>query len=442
MSTRQPQANNNNDDMNQDEAFSRAQLEAMQQTIRSQEREIMELRDENQRIKDYLREEFQQQIRRMEKLADIGSVAVGVAHDYNNYHAVILGYLDLVMSASDMPDDLRERLKRVRDNAEQAAELSRNLLSMACGDENRSGLHNTNEVIQSILPLLAYELKCAGISVRQELADDPPLIMAVCSDIGRVILNLVINAKHAMLESREKTLTIQTGHEGKYAFFRITDTGHGISKTEQERIFRAYYSTKGRHAPKGSVLAGIKSTGLGLSNCKTIVEGMGGFIDVKSEIGRGSSFTVFLPAVENTDSIDSFDSDYASARLLMLPKRLLLVEDAPETRNIINKALTKNGYHVIMAADGQEALETLRSGNKMDLVITDLMMPRMTGRQLVRVLRGDMQFGQMPVIMISAVAEESEVADLEKLGVTEFVHKPVSIENLLQRVEQLLVTSP
>jgi signal transduction histidine kinase len=373
---------------------------------------------------------IQQRLEKQARLEGLGQLAGGVAHDFNNMLTVILNYSAMV--ADDLADRPRalEDITRVREAAERAASLTRKLLIFGRRDVPRVEVVDVNDIVRGAEPLLRSAVGEA-IELRTRLAVAPSPVSVDVGQIEQVLLNLTVNARDAMPEGG--TLLIETGKRsfegdpdgllsGRYVRIAVTDTGSGFSPEARERGFEPFFTTK----PIG------QGTGLGLSTVYGIARGAGGDVRITSE-AVGSTVTVYLPQVtaraapEPPSPSGPPDSDGQ--------RRLLVVEDEEAVRSVTRSILERNGYDVVTFGAAEEALAELASDARVDLLLTDVVMPGMSGPQLAdraRGLRPD-----LPVLLMSGYPR-----DLLEQGAIDpglvMVKKPFDSHALLDHVTRAL----
>ncbi len=316
------------------------------------------------------------------KMEAVGQLAGGVAHDFNNLLTTIQGYAQLLMNR--LPEEYREfaGLKEIVLASERAAGLTRQLLTFSRKDKTETSALDINETIEEMMKLLRRML---GDSVKVTLDLDTKMGLTVGDkhQISQMVMNLAVNAKDAMPEGGEIHITTHefadigplarrftTPGVEKCHLIEVADTGTGMSDEIKEKVFEPFFTTK--EAGKG--------TGLGLSIVFSVVRRHGGFVELDSELGRGTTFRIFLPVkepneLENTEKIGLY--------MAMGHETILVVEDDANIRSLITDILTASGYDVVSATNGREALEEMKlSGNDISLVMTDVVMPEMNGREL------------------------------------------------------------
>jgi two-component system, cell cycle sensor histidine kinase and response regulator CckA len=324
-----------------------------------------------------------------QKMEVIGQLAGGVAHDFNNILAVILGYSDMIMSGLDPDNPLQKAAEEIRHAAHRAAGLTRQLLVFSRKETAQPVVLNLDEVVQGLEKMLR-RLVDENITMTIALESKSGRLQADSGYVGQVLMNLVVNARDAMPNGGH--LTIATANvsllenndqprpnalSGEFVVLRVSDTGAGMTAEVRARLFEAFYTTK----PRG------KGTGLGLFICQTIVQQSGGHIDVQSEPGRGTTFHVYFPRVEQP--VDDVDNLTPSGPLPCGTETLLVVEDDPAVRLLARSILESLGYTVLTATNGQDGLHVVRehNGKPIRLVLTDVIMPLMSGKVMAEWLK-------------------------------------------------------
>jgi PAS domain S-box-containing protein len=340
------------------------------------------------------RERLQSQLRQSQRLESLGRLAGGVAHDFNNLLAVMLGYAAFVTeeiadsrAGRDRLDEAQRDAEQIGLAAEKAADLTRQLLAFARRDVVQRHVVNLNDVVTDIETLLRRTID-EQITLVSSLAPDLHPILAERGQLEQVLVNLAVNARDAMPEGG--TLAIDTVNidvdadyagqhpgviTGPHVRLRISDTGMGMSRDVLDRAFDPFFTTK--EAGEGS--------GLGLATVYGIITQAGGHPQLYSEPGVGTTFSALLPA---TSEVTSMGDSAPAASTQAGDETILVVEDEDALREVTRRILQRHGYHVLTAADGSEALELASShAASIDLVISDAVMPRMPGREVVRRLR-------------------------------------------------------
>jgi PAS domain S-box-containing protein len=334
-------------------------------------------------ITDRLR--LESELLQAQKMESIGRLAGGVAHDFNNLLTVITGYSGLVESELDLTDRRRQYVKEIRVAGERAATLTRQLLAFSRKQTFRPVRLDLNRFTEDMCGMIQ---RLVGEDVKVETRLHPGLrpVSADPDQISQILLNLAANARDAMPDGGR--LIVRTANvaarDGAAAdahpesvLLAVTDTGVGISEEHKQHLFEPFFTTK----PRG------RGTGLGLSMVYGIVQQSGGWIDVFSEPGKGTTFSIYLPALANAPAPETMSEPTRVPRV-NASGTVLVVEDDDEVRGLVKTVLESDGFRVLEAAGGQAALTLVRDyPGKIDLLITDVIMPEMTGKQLVDELR-------------------------------------------------------
>jgi two-component system cell cycle sensor histidine kinase/response regulator CckA len=381
-----------------------------------------------------LRKELEAQLRQSQKMDAVGQLAGGVAHDFNNLLTVIKMHVELALEDLGAGHPLHADILEVARAAGRAAALTRQLLAFSRQQVLQPQVIDLNVVIADLQKMLA-RLIGEDIDFTLDLADDLGFVLADPGQLEQVLVNLAINARDAM--PRGGSLTIATrnvelspleasrhpdARPGPYVAVALRDTGAGMTPDVQARIFEPFFTTKELG----------KGTGLGLATVYGIVTQSGGFLDVKSAPGRGAVFTVYLSAVSSGGEAP-VRSVAAAAERAGGTETILLVEDEDAVRAVARRVLTKYGYSVIEARDGGQALAFLGTHDgAIDLVLTDAVMPQMSGLELAAAL-GRLR-PSLPVIVMSGYTD----VDLVRRGALDsgapILTKPFTVESLLTAV--------
>ena len=379
------------------------------------------------------------QLRQSQKLQSIGQLAAGVAHDFNNMLAVIQGHSGMVLARPNLPPDLLESAQAIYFAAERAAGLTRQLLMFSRKNVMAPKLLDLREVVGNLSKMLKRLL---GEPVTLEF-HPPPEIPLVQGDVGmieQVIMNLAVNARDAMPNGGTLTVSanasevddayVQTHPEaraGAFVCLRVTDTGCGMDSATQARIFEPFFTTK--EVGKG--------TGLGLATVYGIVKQHEGWVEVVSEAGKGSTFSVFLPA-STAPVKEAPPAATPAATVRGGHETILVVEDEPVLRDMAHLILQDCGYQVLEAGSGPEALEAWeRHAGVIDLVLTDMVMPGgMSGRDLAVKLQA--QHPSTRVVFTSGYNMEDKHTDFFRKGGVLFLQKPYTRDTLTKAVRECL----
>lgn len=367
-----------------------------------------------------------------EKMAALGRLVSGIAHELNNPLTTIMGYAQLLLGHGLLPDQLAEA-RNVYQEAERARRIVKNLLYFARENQPERTRVELNEVVERALALRSYELRLENIAVICELAADLPATMADPFQLQQVILNLLVNAEQALIEARGKgqvqirtSLVERVG--GKWLRLEISDDGPGIPPDIASRIFDPFFTTKP---------AGV-GTGLGLSIVYGIIHLHGGEVSVQSYPGEGASFTIDLPVVPITarEKIGFVPPPAESANALPAA-RILIVEDEPTVAQLLKDILTEEGHEAEATLDSQEGLTRI-SRVTYDVVICDLRMPRLDGRAFFDALvRSDSPARKRVLFITGDTIARSTQEFLESTGMPHLA-KPFLVEEVKLAVRRLL----
>ncbi len=380
-----------------------------------------------------LQEEFAQS----QKMNAVGQLAGGIAHDFNNMLTAIIGYSDLLLSSHRPTDPAFRDIRQIKETANRAAGLTRQLLAFSRRQTLRPQVLQLGDALSEVQNLLRRVVGEKN-ELELRLGRDLWFVKADITQFEQVIINLVVNARDAMLESggrvQIRTRNVAASEcaafneaalpAADYVLVEVEDSGSGIPADVKEKIFEPFFTTK--EVGKG--------TGLGLSTVFGIVKQSGGFISVDSEIGRGAVFRIFLPRYvpEEKETSQKADTpkvaaDYTGQGVV------LLVEDEDAVRSIGARALSSRGFTVLEAATGMEALEVVeRVDGKIDLIVSDVVMPEMDGPAMFAELRK--RGVAAKVIFVSGYAEEAFAKNLPE-GDFGFLAKPFSIKQLIETVK-------
>lgn len=389
------------------------------------------------------RKELQQQFAQSQKMQAIGQLAGGIAHDFNNLLTAMIGYCDLLLEKYTPADQSFGEVMQIKQNANRAAGLVQQLLAFSRRQTLQPEILSVSEMLSDLFALLK-RLLGAKIDLKIVHGRDVGFVKVDHIQFEQVIINLAVNARDAMKNGG--TLTIRTSSyqsaepkflrgdtmpPGEYALIDISDTGSGISEEHLNRIFDPFFSTK----EKGG------GTGLGLSTVYGIVNQTGGFISVESKIDVGTKFSIYFPMVSEKEVSETKAKEAKSDNKLIDVTgagTILLVEDEDSVRMFSSRALQNKGYRVIDAPDGETALKFIKnSAEQIDLIITDVIMPKMDGPTLIENIK--IHRPNMKVIFISGYIEDnfrkSLAANDDKIH---FLPKPFNLRALACEVKKVL----
>jgi two-component system, cell cycle sensor histidine kinase and response regulator CckA len=377
---------------------------------------------------------LKRQVVQATKMQVVGQLAGGVAHDFNNILTAIIGHCDLMLMRHTPGDSDYDDIQQIKSNSNRAAGLTRQLLAFSRQQTLRPQVLQLPDVVSEVSHLLKRLLgETVELVVKHGRNLGP--IRADPGQLEQVIVNLAVNARDAMQSKGGGTLTIQTysvkadqvaelGSDilpvADYSALSVADTGTGISPNVLGKIFEPFFTTK--EVGKG--------TGLGLSTVYGIVKQSGGFIFADSKVGEGTRFVIYLPVHrEEAVAAKSRRVEKPKANELWGTGTVLLVEDEPMVRTVAERALTRHGYQVITAENGEEALDVLARGEPIDLLISDVVMPGMDGPTMVREARKSRP--ELKILFMSGYAEEQlrKSIDIENVN---FLPKPFSVTELAE----------
>jgi len=386
------------------------------------------------------RKRLEEQFRQAQKMEAVGRLAAGVAHDFNNLLTAILGTTDLMIEDLPADDPDREGLLDIRGAAERAAVLTRQLLTFSRQQVVSPRMLRLNELITDLVKLLR-RLLGEDVTIASALAPDCGAVKADPGQLEQVLVNLAVNARDAMpnggrltIETRNVDLDADYPTErvmipaGRYVMLAVTDNGTGMDAQTNARIFEPFFTTK----PVG------KGTGLGLATVYGVVQQSGGYIWLYSELGHGTSFKIYLPRVDADGPQPAEEEQRASA--LDGSETVLVAEDEEAVRLIIAKALEARGYRVLSARDGSEALELAAGHGGIDLLVTDVVMPDMNGRELSRCLTEARP--NLRTLYLSGYTDDAMLhRGVLQEGVA-FLQKPFSLGALARKVRDVIEARP
>ncbi len=382
------------------------------------------------------KKQLEDQLRQSQKMEALGRLAGGVAHDFNNLLTVIKGHCDLIVDRMDADHPLAGSGKQIRNAADRAAALTRQMLAFSRRQTLEPTVVDLNTLVADMYKLMARLVK-EDIDFNFKPGTSLGHVKADAGQMEQVLLNLVVNACDAMPKGG-KLLIETTGIDatdeyaschglppGKYAMLTVTDTGCGMDPEVKEHIFEPFFTTK----PAG------KGTGLGLATVYGVVKQSGGHIWVESARGVGSRFEIYFPTVNEAVTL------HATPKPTLYHARnaetVLLAEDEDAVRDLASQFLTSAGYNVLMADDGERALKLAQNySGKIDLLITDVVMPRMRGPELAARLKRERP--DVKVIFMSGYIDHDTISGEYPIDDSDFVQKPFSRGLLVQKTAHVL----
>ena len=366
--------------------------------------------------------QMEEQLRRAQRMEAVGRLAGGVAHDFNNLLQAMLGLTQLERLRGGDPSPSVERLQEMEELLRRGAQLTQQLLLFSRREEPKTERFDLNDGIRDTAKLLQRLLR-ADVTLAFALAAEPLPVEADRGQIGQVCMNLAVNGADAMPEGG--TLTVRSGRERDDVWFSVTDTGHGIPEAIRDHIFEPFFTTKGDQ----------RGTGLGLAVVHGIVTQHGGEVEVESTVGTGTTFRVLLP--RRADEGDAAAPE--AARATALPRgdgqRVLLVEDNDAVRRAFERLLVRLGYEVRAVGSAEEA-ELLPTPQPFTLLLTDMVLPGMSGAVLAARLRE--RWPALRVIFMSGYTEDEVLRKKAAMGEERFLQKPVDLPTLAREVHAAL----
>jgi two-component system cell cycle sensor histidine kinase/response regulator CckA len=383
---------------------------------------------------------LEQQLRQAQKMEAVGRLAGGVAHDFNNLLMVIKGHTELLMNGLPPADGMSRKISQIDRAADRATALTKQLLAFSRMQVLQPRVMNLNGVVEDmgkLLPRLIGE----DVELSIRMAQDLGKIRADASQMEQIIMNLAVNARDAMptggrllieTSNAELDRTYNTTHPivkaGRYVLLAVSDTGTGMDAETQAHIFEPFFTTK----EPG------KGTGLGLATVYGVVKQSGGFVWVYSEVGKGTSFKIYLPRVDQPEDKGSVPLPFAEAP--RGTETILLAEDEQDVREVAREFLESGGYTVIEANNGAEALRlAIEHKTAINLLVTDMVMPGMTGKELARRLQH--QHPAIGVVYMSGYSEQTAAETTQADASMLLLTKPFSRGSILRAVREALNTS-
>ena len=385
-------------------------------------------------------QQYKEQLQQSQKMEAVGRLAGGVAHDFNNLLTVITGYSDLSIRHLENDNPIRRNIEEIRKAGERAAALTRQLLAFSRKQVLQPKVLDMNSIIAD-MKIMMHRLIGEDIDLLTALEPSLGRVKADPNQVEQIILNLAVNARDAMPGGGK--ITIETANAeldsadvkrhmdvqpGLYVMLAVRDNGCGISQEVQQRIFEPFFTTKEQG----------KGTGLGLSMVYGIVKQSNGHIWVDSEVGRGTTFKIYLPCIE--EALLNSESKAKSGELLYGKETILLVEDDELVRQMASDILKTVGYTILEAQHGGEALSICKQHQEpLDLILTDVVMPQMSGRELaerVALIRPEAR-----VLYMSGYTDDAIVHHGVLDEGTPFLEKPFTPEALARKVREVLDAS-
>lgn len=404
-----------------------------------------ELKETNRKLREEIRsreiaegdrEIMQEQLFQAQKMEAIGTLAGGIAHDFNNILSSILGYTELALEEANQNTHLQRDLKEVYSAGLRAKDLVRQILSLSRHDTSKIKPIRIARLMEEALRMLRSTIP-ASIEIKENITKEPLIVEIDPTHLHQVIINLAINASHSIVDDNgileitlDSIMITKDNKEmivhlppGEYARITVSDTGTGIAPQHLAKVFEPYFTTK----EKGT------GTGLGLSVVNTIIKRSHGHITVSSELGKGTTFTVYLPLTQNSVLETKIETT------MVLPRgneRILVVDDEASIVTMQQKQLERLGYKVTGAANGVEALEAFQATpDAFALIITDMTMPKMNGDELARRIKAIRP--SVPIILCTGYSEKIK-HHRDKMIIDSFLTKPVDTAEMAKTIRNFL----
>lgn len=369
-----------------------------------------------------------EQLMRSERLASVGKMAAGAAHEINNPLAVISGRAQMLLK--DERDDKKSKsLKLIVEQSRRASKILTDLMGFARPAMPKAELINVNFVINHVLTMVENQLKLKNIECKREFAQGLPKILADKHQLEQVFLNIILNAEHAMEGGGTLTVITALTPAKDTVLIKFADTGKGISKENLPHIFEPFFTTK----EEG------EGTGLGLAMSYGIITSHGGTIDVESTVGKGSAFTIALPVAVDVKELVSQAEPPPQKRAAPSKRAgvasILIVDDEEHIRDLLSDTLAMRGYHIETAENGLSAIQVIND-RPIDLILLDIRMPIKDGLGLLEEIKE--RLPRLPVIIVTGLASNEEVQEALQRGAFSCLRKPFEIDSIVEEVERAL----
>ncbi|PJZ24029.1 hybrid sensor histidine kinase/response regulator [Leptospira hartskeerlii] len=383
------------------------------------------------------RAELEEQLIQAQKLESLGTLASGIAHDFNNILSIIMGHTSVIENNRNNPEKFSQHVSALHMATQRGASLVRQLLTFARKTEFNLELAQINDIILEISKLISQTFP-KNIRLFTNFQEDLPLVKVDTNQIHQVLLNLCVNARDAMQEggilSIETFLAdienLKTGHSKslaeKYVVLRISDSGSGMSEKTKQRIFEPFFTTKDIG----------KGTGLGLALAYSVIDNHKGWIEVDSELGRGTTFFVYLPVPKEKSEIN-LKPIYLEPESLGGQESILVIEDEELLRDMLKDLLESKGYKVYLAVDGEDGVEQfLLRHSQIKLVMTDLGLPKFGGSEVIKRIRAI--HSSVKIVLASGFMEPELKLSLKDYDVSYFIQKPYLGTEILSCIRSAL----
>jgi nitrogen-specific signal transduction histidine kinase/ActR/RegA family two-component response regulator len=371
--------------------------------------------------------QLRRQVVHLEKMAAIGRLVSGVAHELNNPLAGILGYAQLVTRA-ELDHDTRRMVDVILAQAERASKIVQNFLDLASKSDPKRILFDLNEGIRNVIRLREYQENVEDIQITAELSKDLPRAWGDPHQIEQVFLNLIVNAEDAIMDAQRRPglIQIRTAVESGRIQAIITDNGGGIHARDMARIFDPFFTTKERH----------RGTGLGLSICAELVKDHGGELYAWSTYGTGSTFTLELPIRDQVEG-DEVQTVRPPRRRSLRDRQILVIDDEIHITELIFDVLTRQGARIDVANSGMDALNQIKKKNY-DIVICDQRMPGLSGQRLYRLVSSMNSKMRNRFLFVTGDVVNTRTKRFFGESRVQYIRKPFRIQELLDAIDGVL----
>jgi len=373
------------------------------------------------------REEIQRQVQIAGRLATVGEMAAGIAHEINNPLTGVVGFADL-LTKKELPEDIRKDVEMISEGSKRVAEVTSRMLTFARQNRPLKRQININEVIETTLEMRSSAMSLNNINVITEMDTELPKAIADGGQLQQVFLNIIINAEKEMSTAHGKgNLTVKTERVNDAFRISFKDDGPGISNENLEKIFNPFYTTRGIG----------EGTGLGLSICHGIITEHGGRIHAESELGNGASFIIYLPLVTETKQLESAEPEPEEVRAIKQSK-ILVVDDDPLVNQFLVEVLTNEGHNVDVITNGNEATQQIINGSY-DVILMDVKLPGKNGIDIYEQLLDNADPSATKVIFITGDIMNHDAEVYVKSAGIPYITKPIDIKQLNEDIANILV---
>jgi PAS domain S-box-containing protein len=381
------------------------------------------------KLMDQERQKLEDKSQVANRLAAVGEMAAGIAHEINNPLAGVLGFSQMLLERDDIPEGIKSDLKLIADGSQRVADIVRRLLTFARQAKPIKTLVNLNDIIDNTLKLREYVLKTNNIQVVKRFDADLPSTIADPGQLQQVFLNLIVNAEQAMKKANGKgTLTITTEVKDNNIYTSFQDDGPGISKENLSHLFEPFFTTKDVG----------EGTGLGLSLSRSIILEHNGIMRVESEFGHGATFIIELPIIEEPPAEDVINKINQGQLALIKSGRIMVVDDELPVRTLLEKVLAPMGYSIETINDADTVLNRLKAGEKYDVILLDIRMPGMSGTELYTHILETVPTLKGRIIIITGDVMGLDIKDFLTKNNLPSLAKPFDIKLLKEIIDKII----